>query len=753
MATINIPEQGVELLGAPVGNDPSPPSSSILNTRQVMLLDVPSGFLDEILTNARSGGKDAQIALGKAPALTVKGKQHTVQLTPVQAAFNLLFSINNRNSSSAKKTLQCEGFVARRIRLGNTKIPETEETDPALLALQRGLADAEKKKRSNTTIFLKDASRLPGKGGKYPAAKAKTGPLAFLKKSQHPGIFDHRNATTRSMPASPALTAVAPLRQRPDKNALKAEALKTALIHLLAVRPVSERFICKALRCTAEEIQGLLHTFGRESPIDKEKLMLSDRGYQMLDVWKFPYKSQDDRQAAIDRAIKAFDRRRVSREENAWQLLLAKKDRGKGIILSLLNLHGHPMDQIVGTPRINVQDADDTKMGGEATGTDGAGTDSDNRSGRLAPNNSQPIARSRSQDPIRKQRVSEKEAQSRRLLSKNPKKASQSVITKRNKATTIKEAKTASTADATRVKSAEFVRDSDEDIEMQDAINVESTKVNSLHGTNTSKPDISNTKKDTVSQKVANKPERVDPKRPLAQKTLPQKKLTPASQANPEKKPAMTNSSSTGSVTRLSDTSQTSTDMRRTISHKRTTSSPIKPSPLGSSPPANASDFDNEKARSQGSSSSASPLVKIRREAQTVKTNGVSRPVNKVSDTKPERGDSDRGLKRKANELDSDIHNHKDAKVANEIEPPSKRQQTYPDSPPTSDGSSVASPGVSSSIIPMAQEFKKFYQTYQTAHREIAEMIEPPQDKVEKVLRMHKRLVEMKAEISKAVGS
>ena len=67
MATINIPEQGVELLGAPVGNDPSPPSSSILNTRQVMLLDVPSGFLDEILTNARSGGKDAQIALGKAP--------------------------------------------------------------------------------------------------------------------------------------------------------------------------------------------------------------------------------------------------------------------------------------------------------------------------------------------------------------------------------------------------------------------------------------------------------------------------------------------------------------------------------------------------------------------------------------------------------------------------------------------------------------------------------------------------------------
>ena len=555
------------------------------------------------------------------------------------------------------------------------------------------------------------------------------------------------------MPASPALTAVAPPRARPDKKALKAEAMKTALIHLLAVRPVSERFICNTLKCTAEEIKGLLHTYGRESPIDKEKLMLSDRGYQILDVWKFPYHSQDDRQVAIDRAIKAFDRRRLSREENAWQLLLPKKDRGKGIILSLLNLHGHTTDQIVGTPRISVQDTDDTRMGGDATGTDGAGTDSDNRKGRLAPDNSQPIARSRSQDSIKKQRVSEKEAQSRRLLSKNPKKASQSIITKRNKATTIKEAKTTSTTDATRVKSAEFVRDSDEDAEMEDVINVESTKVNSRHVTTGSKSGSSKTEKETALPKVATKTERVDPKRAIAHKTLPQQIVTPASRVDPDKKPAFSNSSGSGSVNRLSDTNQASTDMRRTISHKRTTSSPIKPSPLGSSPPANASDFDNEKARSQGSSSSASPLVKIYRGTETLKTNGVARPVNKASDIRPERGDSDRGLKRKANDLDSDIHSHGDAKVANGVEPPAKRQQTYPDSPPTSDSSSGASPGISSSIIPMAQEFKIFYQTYQTAHREIAEMVEPPQDKLEKVLRMHNRLVEMKAEITKAVGS
>ena len=47
----------------------------------------------------------------------------------------------------ARKTLQREGLLARLIRLGEIKVTET---DPALLALQRSLADAEKKKQSNT---------------------------------------------------------------------------------------------------------------------------------------------------------------------------------------------------------------------------------------------------------------------------------------------------------------------------------------------------------------------------------------------------------------------------------------------------------------------------------------------------------------------------------------------------------------------------------------------------------------------------
>ena len=69
MAVIDIPEQGVELLGAPLLDNASSTSTSTpnLNTRQVMLLDLPGGFLEEILTNARLGGKDAQITLGKAP--------------------------------------------------------------------------------------------------------------------------------------------------------------------------------------------------------------------------------------------------------------------------------------------------------------------------------------------------------------------------------------------------------------------------------------------------------------------------------------------------------------------------------------------------------------------------------------------------------------------------------------------------------------------------------------------------------------
>ena len=537
------------------------------------------------------------------------------------------------------------------------------------------------------------------------------------------------------MPASPSLGALGANNTRPDEKALKAEALKVALIHLLAVRPVSERFICATLKCSAADVALVLEKYGRPSRLDPSKFDLSDRGYKELDVWKFNYKNQEDRQAAIDRAVKAYDRQRVSREEKIWQLLLPKEERGKGKILSNLSLHEGPITK-VSTPRINVQGTDETKAGGDATGTD-----SDNRSGRLAPGDAESTSRSRSQDPIKKKRVSEKEAQSRRLLSKNPKKAAQATKTKESKPAkpSGKETKKTPALDTTKIKSAEFVHDSDEDIEMEDSVTVEVPTSKQASVTSTAKPLPAKPAKPAEKRL----PPSQTPAAPKAKVVEPKKNVSQA--ISPQTTPALSKSSSSGSTHRLSDASQSSTSMMRTLSHKRTTSSPIKPSPLGSSPPANASDFDNDKGALNSSSSSTTPMTTMR------KTNGDDRTI-KPSQT-PAVSNSDRGLKRKANDIDSEIHRHRGVAVTNGTVHLAKRQQTMANTPPTSDSSNDTSPRVSNGILHQAQRFKKLYVEYSKLHHQLAGMEAPPQREIERVIKMRNRLEELKAEISEGVVS
>lgn len=58
--------------------------------------------------------------------------------------------------------------------------------------------------------------------------------------------------------------------------------------------------------------------------------------FKELDVWKYDYGTQEQRQAAIDNAIRHFDRLRASASAPVWQKLLPDEDRNKGISLSRL---------------------------------------------------------------------------------------------------------------------------------------------------------------------------------------------------------------------------------------------------------------------------------------------------------------------------------------------------------------------------------------------------------------------------------
>lgn len=207
---------------------------------------------------------------------------------------------------------------------------------------------------------------------------------------------------------------------------------------------------------------------------------------------------------------------------------------------------------------------------------------------------------------------------------------------------------------------------------------------------------------------------------------------------------------------------------------------PKNPSPLSASPPVNASDFED------------------------------SHPVHKALSAAPSpsknSGGSDRSLKRKANDIDSDIHNHslsvKQARVerptpahtpnstngrvnsntpasGNSLKRKSDDSSTSTSNTPTNKirkvtnldtglasryphNNSHTSPGDSSSsatspslpslsfrqTVELSQRFQKYYKKYEELYWQLAESATPPTEAQRgDLMRMHKKLEEMKREI------
>lgn len=118
------------------------------------------------------------------------------------------------------------------------------------------------------------------------------------------------------------------------------EALKHAVVHLLAIRPLSVDAIANRTCSSKNDCLEVLNKITK--PTSDPLRALTDKAFKELNVWKFRYEIHDDRRVAIDNAIKAYDRLRLSKADNLWQLLLPKAERGKGKVLSKLNLGQGP---------------------------------------------------------------------------------------------------------------------------------------------------------------------------------------------------------------------------------------------------------------------------------------------------------------------------------------------------------------------------------------------------------------------------
>ena len=489
-----------------------------------------------------------------------------------------------------------------------------------------------------------------------------------------------------SVPSSPMAKRTAPTSQPGGSRDVILNALRVPLIHLLAVQHSTEVHLAETCRTSLVNVRDLLPKIAKHSSDDTEKWQLTDKSFRELNPYKFPYKSTDDREQAINNAIKSYDRLRLTKDDKLWQILLPREERGRGKCLSRLNVKApDPKPAKPSTPLHKMPKLNDKK----------------------------PAAKK--QDDKKKE-VKDGEPKPKKVVKEKV------------------------------VKPVKLVK--------ENTVNG-STPASSTPKVTATAPSNRYTPTDTGKVRA--------------------KKAAPAdSTSSPRVKPKMS-----------------SRDLHRDR-HQRpqkpampVNTKPKNPSPLSASPPVNASDFEDahpvHKALSAGPSPAKTP------------------------------GHSDRSLKRKANELDSDLHNHSlavkkphvdratpnrtpastngrlngntpsstnslkrksdgSSRSSSSSTPNTKIRKVtsidislasrYPHHPQTSPGassSSTTSPSIPSlsfrQTVELSQRFQKYYKKYEDLYWQLTESESAPTEAQRNdLLKMHKKLEEMKREIKAGAG-
>jgi RNA polymerase II elongation factor ELL len=413
------------------------------------------------------------------------------------------------------------------------------------------------------TTHIKDTSSLPPANQKRgPAQPIKAGGKArFLAGSQ--------KGSNASMPSSPALSGVGSPALAPtsvplsQQQAERAKAIRIPLIHQLAIGPASKLSLLE-LKPSDVTDQEFKLAIEKVSDMVGERYELKQKAWKDLDVFKHRYKSEEDRQAVINSAIRVYDKLRLNSSEPEWDRLLPFSERGRGKCLSKLQ-----SKIAVGAAMPPAKPK--AKRSQNDSGRDSEGVD------ELFGNDT-PKAKT---DKMVKSKKDETLKDKRALA-----KASVGVKAAPAKAAAKKAVAKPKPKETGNFKSSQFVSDSDEEEETEPIRSKPASSSASLKQQSSAK----SITKTTSTKRAAD--EMVD--------TRAAKKL---------KEAASSSSTKTSTQQRTSDSSSSSTKdsssrpMKTATGAKRTTS-PTKSSPLASSPPTNASEIGHVTGQS---SSSVSP--------------------------------------------------------------------------------------------------------------------------------------------------
>lgn len=698
--TLSVPETGLSLWrGDQPGNlSPDPQAKQT----QVMRLNLAQSTLDELVESLRNDQK-ARLRLGKHQTLYYGSKSQQFH-SRLETHRSELY----KTSPDDQENLYFSGVLSHSLEVQKAK-EATAATDEALATLEQSLSAFERGKESKKTQLVNLKTEDRRSRSKAPLSKIDLDKERFFKNRS---ISDSPSLGAIRSPASlPTLTPTS-VPSSQNKRKTRQDALKTPFIHLLAVRPVSVKYLAQTTRSSQEDCLELARKYGVENRIDPSKFNLKDKSYKELDIWNFPYPSESDRASAIENAISAFDRQRISTSDKLWQMLNSKEERAKGICKSRLKLQTAP-------PPIKVHAAEEAGKDGYLTGNE-----TDRTNGRLTPN---AMATDTSSKPAVKKPT--------------PTKAKNTTLTGR--VTKKAEKKPPAAKPTGKFKSAEFVHDSDEDTDIPDAPGLPSPPPAAK------KPAVASSteaKKTTESKKALPKP-------PPDSKPAKQTSKPSSAAQSPTVKPQITLKPQPRTIKTIPATNGNGTGSK-TLPGSRTTkpTSPVKPSPLASSPPTNASDIDNSSQNSgQTSSSSSSPLMahmtkQNKSKPATTATTGKLKVPAKPNGTVKPVTEQTNPLKRKA--LPDPIPTGRLNRNGEDI----KRRRPIESMSPSGTSSGSASPPhnrdyLRKQLRQKSIDFKKLYSRYRDLHNSLVNQMDPTPSDLSRLKQMHARVQRMKKEI------
>jgi RNA polymerase II elongation factor ELL len=606
---------------------------------------------------------------------------------------------------------------------------KVNSVDADIANLQQGLAQAT---AGQQTTMLAEGPAVKERGGTYQLS-AKSLPA---------------QSSARSYSGSPAASGFGSPASQQGTDDIKQRRLP--LVHEIAVGGKGFTDLLAKWDGSEAEFEQQLNKVASFDN-QKQEWSLNKLYWKDLDPYNYSFDSDEERQKAIDNAIRQFDRMRLGVSDPLWQKLLPKQDRGKGICLSKLQATLAKVPSSTAAPKITVQKPEISSPSAHSERSDTPST-----SAKMA-KGGEPMARSNSGTKGKK--ISASEAQAKRLMNKpsaaakssaakstSTKASPKAAVTASPKISPTKPPAKASTGKGGRVLSKEFITDSDSDGSGDEA---GSSSTVSRTRVEPKEQPIQRTKaaeKSKVTGRSRDSPAPTSKPTTLKAKAAPARRPSPAAEkvkdtiraqvsvkAKPTKRSREDEDDSSSSGAPLmkrvkpkdevarafvtqskekdhriakSDSTPTSSQMSRTSSSSTSTSTQsVKPRPAAKAP-AGATAAKTTSAAKSSRLVSSSPTT--------------------ASDLEKRQGDVAL-KKRKHGAVEADERRQERSESADSSD--SKRRKLSPE------------------ILKKAQGFKAYYAKYEELHREIMSLDNPPEDKMADLLEMHERLVQLKKDI------